>query len=164
MDKKLGQKPPLLVCPDLAEKVGLEEAILLQQVHYWLNERRNRHQFDGKRWVHNTYAQWKHQFPFWSLRTIQRIILRLEKQGVLKSFAARKAQKTKFYTIDYQRLRFLMQSEEEHVAIEKGATEQQMVGDACQEKIQALKEGTPFQSLAQALGNLGKTIQEHRPF
>lgn len=34
-------EPPLQVLPTLAKTIGLNEAIVLQQVHYWLNPKFN---------------------------------------------------------------------------------------------------------------------------
>ena len=58
-------EPPLQVLPSLAQKIGLNEAIIVQQVHYWLNPKFNKNYFEGRNWVWNTYEQWQQQFPFW---------------------------------------------------------------------------------------------------
>lgn len=92
---------PLLVLPSLAQKVGLNESLVLQQIHYWLRPQHNPHQAQGKSWVYNTYEQWREQFPFWSHRTIQRIIHKLERLHILDSFVSKKSDVTKFYTINY---------------------------------------------------------------
>lgn len=63
---------------DLAEEIGLNEAIFLQELHYWVQ--RSKHIFDGKQWVYNTQADWiENHFPFWSVRTLQRITANLRK-------------------------------------------------------------------------------------
>ena len=36
--KLLVDEPPLIVLPSLAVAIGLAEAILLQQIHYWLRQ------------------------------------------------------------------------------------------------------------------------------
>ena len=96
---------PLQVLPSLAVAVGLNEAIILQQVHYWL--KRTEHLMEGKPWVYNSYVQWRGQFPFWSHDTIKRAIQHLEALGVLIStarFNRKPIDKTKWYTINYDRL------------------------------------------------------------
>lgn len=96
---------PLQVLPSLAVAVGLNEAIILQQVHYWL--KRTEHLMEGKPWVYNSYVQWRDQFPFWSHDTIKRAIQHLEALGVLIStarFNRKPIDKTKWYTINYDRL------------------------------------------------------------
>jgi hypothetical protein len=57
---------PLVIMPSLATKIGLNESIVLQQVHYWLQnkEKGNQNFHDGHYWVYNTYEQWQAQFPF----------------------------------------------------------------------------------------------------
>lgn len=108
MCKLLYDEPPLTVLPSLAVVVGLEEAIVLQQVHYWLIRKRESGQdYRNERyWVYNSYEKWQEQFPFWSERTVRRIINRLESGGLLLSDNFNKAafDKTKWYTIDYEEL------------------------------------------------------------
>ncbi len=98
------QEPPLQVLPTLAQKLGLNEAIILQQIHYWLNPKHNKNLFDNRLWVWNTYEQWQQQFPFWGEKTIRRAISNLQESGVLDSFVTRDFRKTKYYTINYNRL------------------------------------------------------------
>jgi hypothetical protein len=48
--------------PDLAYGIGLNEAIALQQVNYWLKETTSGLERDGVRWIYNTNEQWLEQF------------------------------------------------------------------------------------------------------
>lgn len=96
----------LQVLPSLAIALGLEEAIALQQLHYWLNNAKSEGRIDeeGNKWVYNTYAQWKEDnFPFWSEDKIQRVFLSLEKSGAVISaqLDAKNRDMRKFYRIDY---------------------------------------------------------------
>ena len=93
-----------MVLPSLATKIGLNEAIIIQQVHYWLNISTKVH--EGRKWTYNTYQEWQKQFPFWSDRTIRRTIKNLEDEGYLLSGNYNKASydRTKWYTIDYKKL------------------------------------------------------------
>ena len=97
-------EPPLQVLPSLAVKVGLNEAIVLQQFHYWLQRSTNVR--DGYKWVYNSYKEWNKQFPFWGLNTLKRAITSLEKSGYLISGNYNKAgfDKTKWYRINYDLL------------------------------------------------------------
>ncbi|ADF40351.1 hypothetical protein [Priestia megaterium] len=81
MSKLLLKDQLLIVLPALAVKVGVNGALFLQQLHYWLEKSVNVQ--DGYTWVYNTNQQWLQQFPFWSLSTIQRIISKLEKEGMI---------------------------------------------------------------------------------
>ena len=64
--KLLFDEYPLVVNPQLAKLIGLNEAIVLQQVHYWvtINEAGERNFQDGHTWTYNTLKEWHEQFPF----------------------------------------------------------------------------------------------------
>jgi hypothetical protein len=76
---------PLQLLPTLATKVGLNEAIVLQQMHYWLTSSHNKNFINNRHWVYNSYEGWHQQFPFWSKETIKRTIYSLEKQKLILS-------------------------------------------------------------------------------
>ncbi len=98
---------PLLVPPRLAAAIGLNAAIVLQQVRYWLGDKRRPKVRDGRRWVYNTYPQWQAQFPFWSLATIRKTFRELEERGLLlasQRYNRAPTDRTKWYTIDFPRL------------------------------------------------------------
>ena len=105
---------PLLVNVDLACILGVNESIVLQQVHYWVekNKKDRRNSRDGFTWTYNTYKEWKEQFPFWSDSTIKRIFSKLEKMGVLVSakYNKKSFDRTKWYRIDYEILNELLSS------------------------------------------------------
>lgn len=106
----LFSKHPIIVDTDLATVIGLHEAIVLQQVNYWLHTKSGK-TIDGRRWVYNSYPKWKREsFPFWSESTIKRVFTSLEKQGLLLSGNFNKAgfDKTKWYSIDIDKLNKLM--------------------------------------------------------
>ncbi|EOD3987471.1 replication protein [Staphylococcus aureus] len=108
MTKLLIDDYPIQVLPKLAELIGLNEAIVLQQIHYWLN--RSNHDYDGKLWIYNSYPKWIEQFPFWSESTIKRAITSLEKQKLLHVGNYNKAgfDRTKWYSINYFELEILV--------------------------------------------------------
>lgn len=95
---------PLQLLPKLACAVGVNGAIVLQQLHYWL--RRSKNVRDGKRWVYNNYEEWHEQFPFWDERTIQRIFIKLKKDGWIFTEQFEKSQwnRRKWYSINYEKL------------------------------------------------------------
>jgi len=116
MSKLLINESPLMVIPSLAKKIGLNEAIILQQVHYWLNPSFNQNFIEGKYWVYNSYPQWLEQFPFWSVITVKRAIQSLEKSGLLigKQLHKNRFNKAKWYTIDYGKLAEIENKSEPH--------------------------------------------------
>ncbi|MDL2234351.1 hypothetical protein LJC63_12360 [Ruminococcaceae bacterium OttesenSCG-928-L11] len=99
---------PILVIPELAQAVGLNEAIILQQIHYWAlhNQKANRNQRDGFWWAYNSYEEWQKQFPWWSLRTIKRTFAVLETKALVVSanYNKMKMDRTKWYRINYEEL------------------------------------------------------------
>ena len=92
---------PLLIMPKLAAKIGLNEAILTQQIHYWL-EKSDKVR-DGQKWIYNTHDSWLEQFPFWSKPTLKRVIASLKKQGIITTgnYNNIKMDRTIWYTINY---------------------------------------------------------------
>ena len=106
MTKLLIHEPPLQVLPSLAEAIGLNEAIIIQQLHYWLENPKAGKEQDGYKWVFNTYDEWHEQFPFWSTNTIQRIFSSLEKSNIVIAEQLNKQSHdmTKFYRINYDEL------------------------------------------------------------
>ena len=94
----------LAFSPNLAAQIGLGESIVLSQMAYWLSK--TKHFIQGKPWVYNSYEAWEKQFPFWSKRTIARLILSLERQGLILSqnFNAKKTNRTKWYSLDFDKI------------------------------------------------------------
>lgn len=120
MDRKtsslLFDEHPLVILPELATRIGLNNAIVVQQVHYWLTNKaksvkeqdlEKEHTYrEGKFWTYDSYKSWQKQFPFWGVKTVERTFIALEDQGILisKKFNKLKADNTKWYTIDYEAL------------------------------------------------------------
>ena len=100
---------PLMVLPTLAVKIGLNEAIVIQQIQFWIttnqgiNGRDEINFREGRWWSYNSYEAWKKEFPFWSLSTIKRTFYSLERRGLLLSrqFNAVDWDHQKWYAIDY---------------------------------------------------------------
>jgi hypothetical protein len=103
-------EPPLLVLPSLARLIGLNEAIVLQQVHYWVVNARESKRVSNFRqerwWVYHSYPEWAETFPFWSEPTIIRTFRNLEKEGLVLSdcLGDDPRDRRKWYTIDYEAL------------------------------------------------------------
>ncbi len=77
---KLNQ--PRIVDMTLAEVIGLNEAMIFNQLDYWFEKVKGKN-IRGERWVYVTYDQWQEQFPIWSISTIRRTILNLRKVGLI---------------------------------------------------------------------------------
>ena len=102
---------PLLLIPELAKAIGINEALVLQQVHYWLNK--SPHIIDGRAWVYNTIDQWNEQFCFFPKRTLERVFQSLaDKKILLKTnkFNKMRMDRTNWYSIDYDQLSEMVES------------------------------------------------------
>lgn len=106
--KIITNESPLVIPPILAARIGLAEATILQQLHYWMQKSTN--VVDGVCWVYNTYLQWHEQFPFLSSRTIRRAITNLESLNLIRSerIEAKNWNQRKWYTICYESLKGLI--------------------------------------------------------
>lgn len=108
------EEPPLQVLPSLAKSIGLNEAIVLQQIHYWL--RKSNNVKDSHKWIYNSMTNWQKQFSFWSLPTVKRVFRSLENQGLLITANYNKAgfDKTKWYRINYEKLQHMSQRSDQN--------------------------------------------------
>ncbi|KAF6661283.1 conserved phage C-terminal domain-containing protein [Enterobacteriaceae bacterium EKM102V] len=94
---------PLVISPALAQRIGLNEAIVLQQICYWLEDTTSGVEHDGKRWIYNTIEDWNEQFPWWSSDTVKRALTSLKKSGLIYVEQLKKTQhdRTNFYAINH---------------------------------------------------------------
>lgn len=88
---------------DVAERYGLQEAILLDWIVFWLveNERNERNFYEGRCWVFNSAKALAEKFHYLSPNTIQKTLKRLEDAGIIISgnFNKNKFDRTKWYSI-----------------------------------------------------------------
>jgi hypothetical protein len=112
---------PISFYPNAAVVFGVNEAIVLQQIYFYMNINRkkksNRHLRDGKWWVYNSYQQWiDEHFPWLSLRGLQTVILGLEKCGVILSMQGveNPRDRRKWYTIDLDTMHTIIQNRAMH--------------------------------------------------
>lgn len=102
----LYSKNPLVVDKDLATVIGLNEAITLQQINYWLHVPGGKN-VDGKHWIKHTISEFlEKDFPFWSRNTVRRAIASCEKKGFLLERNLNNAgfDKSKWYSINEVKL------------------------------------------------------------
>lgn len=91
---------------DLANCIGVDEAIIVSQIKYWMD--RTEHVYDERKWVYNTIESWSEQFSFWSKDKVFRLLKKLEKDGILitGNYNKNKYDRTKWYSIDEKLLAF----------------------------------------------------------
>jgi hypothetical protein len=114
MSSYLLAEAPRILLPTLAVALGDRGALFVQQVYYWCEYHRRartaNHYQEGHWWTYNTVQGWREQFPFWSERTIRRIIHRLEEKGVLLvgNYNRARYDRTLWYAVDVGRVEALV--------------------------------------------------------
>lgn len=95
---------PIFFLPTLAVGIGLNEAILLQKIHGWLQCAPKEHV--GRNWIYNSYKSWHEQLSFMSESTIKRAMKNLIDKGIVitHNFNKQSFDKTLWYSIDYEKL------------------------------------------------------------
>jgi hypothetical protein len=106
LNKLFPNDTTIVVSKALVNSIGLNKALVLQQLHNLLNKPDTWLENDGSEWVRKTYEEWHEYFPFWCTRTIREIFRNLEKAGLIISAQLDKGywDQTKYYRIDYQAL------------------------------------------------------------
>lgn len=87
---------------DLAEKYGIEKALIIDYFAYWVveNMRNERNFHDGRYWVFNSASALSEKFHYISRRTMNQKLQELETDGILISgnFNKNKFDRTKWYS------------------------------------------------------------------
>ena len=114
---KLFDNHPIVIDKHLASILGLNEAIILQRVHYWLeiNKKNKKNYHEGKYWTYNTIKKWQGEFPFWSYETVKRTFKKLREANLIitNNFNVYQMDRTLWYTINYEKLQELCHSRED---------------------------------------------------
>ena len=100
---------PIIANKTLAREIGLNEALVLQQINYWIeiNKKTGNNYYEGRYWTYNSIRSWQeNDFDYMSYETVKRTFIKLEKQGYLitGNFNKDPRDKTKWYTINDERL------------------------------------------------------------
>ena len=103
---QLTKEAPRVVYPSMAKALGVNAAIVIQQVEWWTNYNRAKGRVDehGHAWTFNSYAQWAEEFPWLSERQVRRIINDFEERGILVSQRRSPTDATKCYRVDTAKL------------------------------------------------------------
>ena len=113
---KLFNSHPLVVDKELATILGLNEALVLQQLNYWIeiNKKNKRNFHEGKYWTYNTINEWQEEFPFWSTSTVKRTFKKLRDMNliIVDNFNLYQMDRTLWYTINYEELERLVENNE----------------------------------------------------
>ncbi|MCB0083947.1 MAG: hypothetical protein KDE47_23565 [Caldilineaceae bacterium] len=155
MTKLLINEPPLQVLPTLACWVGLNEAIFLQQLHYWLTSKKvQRAKVDGVEWVRMTVGEWEtDNFPFWSDKAIKRMRDNLKADGIIavRNDLGQSRDQADWYTIKYDVLDKLKKP----VKRQRGLRQKRKNARAAGQNVPVDKSGKSVDNLARGQNVLG---------
>ena len=109
MSMYLFDEQPILANKALARELGLNEALVMQQINYWIeiNKRSGKNYHDGKYWTYNSIRAWQeNDFDYMSIDTVKRIFTKLAKAGYLLvgNYNKDPRDKTQWYTINNDKL------------------------------------------------------------
>ncbi|WP_249962444.1 hypothetical protein [Histophilus somni] len=109
MSMYLFDEHPIIANKTLAREIGLNEALVLQQINYWIeiNRKTGKNFYEGRYWTYNSIRSWQeNDFDYMSFETVKRTFTKLEKQGYLitGNFNKDPRDKTKWYSINEDRL------------------------------------------------------------
>ncbi|MFN3288974.1 MAG: hypothetical protein ACK410_00760 [Acinetobacter sp.] len=101
---------PLIASPTLAKAYGVAAATFLQKLHYCL-EKSDAQVHQGKKYWFHSYEQWQQTLGIYSVSTIKRIVAKLKQAEILviKKLSKNKWLQTNFYSINYRKLKQLIQ-------------------------------------------------------
>lgn len=87
----------------LAQKYGLNEAIILQNLIFWIDKNiaNKKNGYDGYYWTYNSVTAFQELFPFLSEKQIRSALKNLEDRKVIKTgcYNKKACDRTKWYTI-----------------------------------------------------------------
>ena len=87
-----------------AVEYGVEKAILLQHIRFWVNQNQNKdtHKHEGRVWMFQSVADIKKHYPYWSGQKIGRILRDMESLGIIVSGNFNKIgyDQTKWYSLN----------------------------------------------------------------
>lgn len=109
MSMYLFDEQPIIANKTLARALGLNEALVLQQINYWIeiNKKSGKNYHDEKYWTYNSIRAWQEKdFDYMSVDTVKRTFAKLEKAGYLLigNYNKDPRDKTKWYTINDEKL------------------------------------------------------------
>lgn len=102
MSSTILQRRSIPLIPLLAREIGTNEALVLQQISYWMERSKTSHA--GRKWVYNTTKEWvEKEFCFMSESTLKRVLNNLKKLGLIESkqLSKRTGYHINYYTVNH---------------------------------------------------------------
>ena len=153
---------PITFLPHLAKAIGVNEALVLQQLHYWLvNHAEVQH--EGKFWIYKTYEEWQEQdFFFWSVRTVKSIFKKLGDMGLIESqkLSSNRHNRVNYYTINSVKLAEISAICEAEFEAKRLAKLAKKVGKPCTVDSANLAQSQSAESALSQSANLAQCLRE----
>lgn len=136
-DTVLHSKRGIFVRQELALLLGLNEAIFIQQLSFWIEEAEKGKYVaeDGRTYLRSSLENWqKNDFPFWHVSTVKRTIAKLEKDGFILSRNDLNPgyDVTKSYAINYEKIGELVKIKKNNIGSNCNNGEQKdSIGSNC---------------------------------
>lgn len=123
----LAKEQPIVISRELAKLIGLNEAIVLQQIEYWINTKEKSDNknlrthaqgyVDGYYWTYNTVSEWTEEFPFWSYDTVKRTLKKLRDNNLVVTgvFNDKNYDRTLWYRVNHEKLIEIENNVDNHV-------------------------------------------------
>ena len=106
-------KNPIIFSASLANEVGVNGAIILQNFAFWImkNKAQNKNYYDGHYWTYNGSKELLKIFSFWSRRTLEYEIHKLQNNDYIRvgNYNKMPYDKTKWYSLTEKSLQLLKQ-------------------------------------------------------
>ena len=118
-----------------AVEYGLDKAILLQHIRFWINqnEGKDTHEHDDKVWMFQSASDMARHYPYWSRQKISRLLREMEEQGLIISGNFNKLgyDQTKWYTIQCSELNNRKLNNKQPIPYTKQDTKTDTLFDEC---------------------------------
>ncbi|ENV72499.1 hypothetical protein F946_01974 [Acinetobacter johnsonii ANC 3681] len=152
---------PLIASPTLAKAYGVAAATFLQKLHYCL-EKSDAQVHKGKKYWFHSYEQWQQTLGIYSVSTIKRIVAKLKQAEILviKKLSKNKWLQTNFYSINYKKLKQLIQPHTETQAQAQSSTQTTRTTDTKPANNVRPAKNTQADILTQSIQNAFHTLKD----
>ncbi len=120
---------------DDAVNYGLDKAILLQHIRFWINQNQDKetHIHDGKAWMYQSASEMAKHYPYWNRQKIARLLRDMETEGLIVSGNFNKVgyDQTKWYTLQCSELNNRISKDEQPIPYTKQDTKTDTLFDEC---------------------------------
>ena len=144
---------------NVATITDCECALILGQIHYWIQVKENDNDeycfHDGRYWVYNSVKKWKSMFPCFSEITIKRKLKKLRDMGILitGNYNSMKADRSLWYSIDYDRLNQLIAEYQDSIGSKRSDPLDQNDPMDCIKMTQPIPYNTTYNTIKENLIN-----------